>query len=103
MIVNQMLIEYPDGMKNGYRVRDGEIEFQVADADAQHSAWQQLSESELLMHRALNTIVAAWLDNQDEKLWQEMGRVVSREPSARPRLAQPPNTHAQPAIHRRKA
>ncbi len=67
-----MLIEYVDGMKNGYRLRDGEVEFKAAYAVAQNSPWRPLGEGELLMHKVLGTIVATWLDNRDEELWHEM-------------------------------
>ncbi len=74
MVLSQILIEFVDGVKNAYRLREGKIEFRPANAVDQNSPWQALSESEILLHKNLGTIVAAWLENQNGNLWCENGR-----------------------------
>jgi hypothetical protein len=51
-----LLLNFPGGDTNEYRVRQGCVEFR-----ANHAAWSVLTESDVHLHFALNTEVAKWL------------------------------------------
>ena len=51
-----LLLTFPGGDSNEYRVRQGFVEFR-----ANHGAWRLLDEASLHLHFVLNTEVALWL------------------------------------------
>jgi len=51
-----LLLTFPTGDSNEYRVRQGCVEFR-----ANHGAWRVLDESDLQLHFVLKTEVARWL------------------------------------------
>ena len=51
-----LLLTFPGGDSNEYRVRQGCVEFRV-----NYAAWSVLTESDLHLHFMLNTEVAKWL------------------------------------------
>ena len=54
-----LLLTFPGGDSNEYRVRQGCVEFR-----ANHGAWRVLDEPDLQLHFVLNTEVAKWLQKR---------------------------------------
>ena len=54
-----LLLTFPEGNSNEYRVRQGCVEFR-----ANNGAWHVLSESDVRLHFVLSTEVAKWLQQR---------------------------------------
>jgi hypothetical protein len=54
-----LLLNFPDGDSNEYRVRQDCVEFR-----ANHGPWRVLDESDVQLHIVLCTEVAKWLQKQ---------------------------------------
>ena len=76
-----LLLTFPGGDSNEYRVRQGCVEFR-----ANHGAWLALDEPDLQLHFALNTEVAKWLQKR-----KAVGPALSDEPSNSACRSRPPS------------
>jgi hypothetical protein len=50
---------------NDYRIRDGEVEFRVIEPASHYASnWRRLDENDVQLHRALQTVVAKWIEER---------------------------------------
>ena len=60
-----LTLNFPGGMTNAYRLREGCVEFQVGDG-----TWRILDDDDVQLHFLLHTEVSKWLLNYRKEMQQ---------------------------------